>query len=50
MNTDEFKRLQAARFVDWRVNVDGMAARPASFSLAEIRSFPTQYPDHHEWL
>jgi DMSO/TMAO reductase YedYZ molybdopterin-dependent catalytic subunit len=38
---DEFKRLQAASFVDWRVNVDGMAARPASFSLAEIRSFPT---------
>ena len=38
---DEFKRLQAASFVDWRVTVDGMAARPASFSLAEIRSFPT---------
>jgi DMSO/TMAO reductase YedYZ molybdopterin-dependent catalytic subunit len=38
----EFKRLQAASFVDWRVNVDGMAAQPASFSLAEIRSFPTR--------
>jgi len=38
---DEFKRLQAASFVDWRVTVDGMAARPASFSLAEIRSFPS---------
>ncbi len=38
---DEFKRLQAASFVDWCVTVDGMAARPASFSLAEIRSFPT---------
>ena len=38
---DEFKRLQAASFVDWRVTVDGMAARPASFSLAEICSFPT---------
>jgi DMSO/TMAO reductase YedYZ molybdopterin-dependent catalytic subunit len=38
---DEFKRLQAASFVDWRVTVDGMAARPASFSLAELRSFPT---------
>jgi DMSO/TMAO reductase YedYZ molybdopterin-dependent catalytic subunit len=37
---DEFKRLQAASFVDWRVAVDGMVARPASFSLAEIRSFP----------
>ncbi len=38
---DEFQRLQAASFVDWRVTVDGMAARPASFSLAEIRSFPS---------
>lgn len=37
---DEFQRLQAAGFADWRVTVDGMAARPASFSLAEIRSFP----------
>jgi DMSO/TMAO reductase YedYZ molybdopterin-dependent catalytic subunit len=38
---DEFKRLQAASFVDWQVTVDGMADRPATFSLAEIRSFPT---------
>jgi len=38
--SEEFKRLQAAGFVEWRVIVDGMAARPASFSLAEIRSFP----------
>jgi DMSO/TMAO reductase YedYZ molybdopterin-dependent catalytic subunit len=38
---DEFKRLQAASFVEWQVTVDGMAARPASFSLAEIRGFPT---------
>jgi len=37
---DEFKRLQAASFVDWRVTVDGMAARPASFSLAEMGNFP----------
>jgi DMSO/TMAO reductase YedYZ molybdopterin-dependent catalytic subunit len=38
---DEFNRLQAANFVDWRLTVDGMAARPTTFSLAEIRSFPT---------
>lgn len=37
---DEFKRLQAASFVDWKVTVDGMAARPTMFSLAEIRSYP----------
>ncbi len=38
---DEFKRLQDGKFVDWRLTVDGMAARPTTFSLAEIRTFPT---------
>jgi DMSO/TMAO reductase YedYZ molybdopterin-dependent catalytic subunit len=38
---DEFKRLQAANFVDWRLSVDGMAARPTTFSVSEIKSFPT---------
>ena len=38
---DEFKRLQASNFVDWRLTVDGMAAHPTTFSLAEIRSFRT---------
>jgi DMSO/TMAO reductase YedYZ molybdopterin-dependent catalytic subunit len=36
----EFKRLQDAAFADWRLAVDGMVARPASFSLAELKSFP----------
>jgi DMSO/TMAO reductase YedYZ molybdopterin-dependent catalytic subunit len=38
---DEFNRLQAAGFSDWRLVVDGMAARPTSFSVAEIKSYPT---------
>jgi DMSO/TMAO reductase YedYZ molybdopterin-dependent catalytic subunit len=36
----DFKRLQAGAFADWRLAVDGMVARPASFALAEIRNFP----------
>ena len=39
---ESFKRLQAGGFTDWRLEVDGMVARPASFSLAEIRSFPVR--------
>src|SRR5215469_13088229 len=39
--SDEFDRLQAAKFVDWKMTVDGLAARPTTFSLAMIRSFPT---------
>src|ERR1700732_5362261 len=35
---EAFKRLEAGKFADWRLAVDGMVARPASFSLAELRS------------
>ena len=38
--SDEFHRLEAANFVNWKMTVDGLAARPTTFSLAEIRSFP----------
>jgi DMSO/TMAO reductase YedYZ molybdopterin-dependent catalytic subunit len=38
---DEFQRLQKGGFADWRLVVDGLAARPASFSLAELKTFPT---------
>jgi DMSO/TMAO reductase YedYZ molybdopterin-dependent catalytic subunit len=37
---EEFQRLQEGGFADWRLAVDGMVVRPASFSLAELKSFP----------
>ncbi len=37
---DSFKRLQQGAFTGWRLTVDGMVARPASFSLNELKSFP----------
>jgi DMSO/TMAO reductase YedYZ molybdopterin-dependent catalytic subunit len=40
--TDTFKRLQAGGFVDWRLSVDGMVAKPASFSLAQLKSYPSK--------
>jgi DMSO/TMAO reductase YedYZ molybdopterin-dependent catalytic subunit len=39
---DTFKRHQAAGFADWRLNVDGMVARPASLSLADLKTFPVR--------
>jgi DMSO/TMAO reductase YedYZ molybdopterin-dependent catalytic subunit len=39
---EPFKRLQEAGFADWRLSVDGLVAHPASFSLAEIKSFPSR--------
>jgi len=38
---DDFKRLQAGGFADWRLAVDGMVDRPGVFSLAELKSFPS---------
>ncbi len=40
--TEEFKRLQAGGFRDWRLQVDGTVARPTSFSLADLKSLPTR--------
>lgn len=37
---DDFQRLQQGGFADWRLAVDGMVARPVSFSLAELKTFP----------
>ena len=38
--SDDFKRLQAAGFADWRVTVDGLVDRPGSFSLGQLKSYP----------
>jgi len=40
--TDDFKRLQAGGFADWRLSVDGLVAQPASFSIADLRSYPSR--------
>jgi len=39
---EEFKRFQAGRFADWRLSVDGMVARPATFSLDQLKSYPSR--------
>jgi DMSO/TMAO reductase YedYZ molybdopterin-dependent catalytic subunit len=36
--TDDFKRLRANGFKDWKLTVDGMVDHPLSLSVADIRS------------
>src|SRR5690348_14821545 len=36
--TEDFKRLQAGGFADWRLSIDGMVYQPASFSIADLRA------------
>jgi len=41
--SDEFKRLQAGGFADWRLTVDGMVDRPGTFSLAQLKeNYPSR--------
>ena len=35
--TDAYRRLLAGNFADWRLEVDGLVAAPASFSLADLQ-------------
>jgi DMSO/TMAO reductase YedYZ molybdopterin-dependent catalytic subunit len=39
---EDFKRLQAGGFAGWNLAVDGLVARPRSFSLGELKSFPAR--------
>ena len=39
---DAFKRMQTGGFSDWRLAVDGMVARPGSFSLSDLKSLPVR--------
>ena len=40
--TDAFKKLQAGGFADWRLTIDGLVDRPASFSVPQLKSFPSR--------
>jgi len=37
-----FKHRQSCGFADWRLSVDGMVARPTSFSRSDLRGFPVR--------
>jgi DMSO/TMAO reductase YedYZ molybdopterin-dependent catalytic subunit len=39
---DEYKRLQAGKFVDWRLAVDGLVDRPGAFTLDQLKSYPSR--------
>jgi DMSO/TMAO reductase YedYZ molybdopterin-dependent catalytic subunit len=39
---NEFQRLQAGGFADWRLSIDGLVDRPQSFSVAQLKSYPSR--------
>ncbi|MGH9703529.1 MAG: molybdopterin-dependent oxidoreductase, partial [Candidatus Acidiferrales bacterium] len=40
--SDAFKRLQAGGFADWRLTVTGLVDRPAAFSIAQLKAYPSR--------
>lgn len=46
--SEVYQRLLAAGFADWRLTVDGLVARPSSFSLAELKGRPSRSQITHQ--
>lgn len=45
---ETYQRLLADSFVQWGLVVDGLVAKPASFSLAELKQFPSRTQITHQ--
>jgi DMSO/TMAO reductase YedYZ molybdopterin-dependent catalytic subunit len=45
---EAYQRLLAGGFADWRLTIDGLVARPASFSLADLKRFPARTQITHQ--
>jgi DMSO/TMAO reductase YedYZ molybdopterin-dependent catalytic subunit len=45
---EDYRRQLADGFRDWRLAVDGLVARPSSFSLADLRRFPSRSQITHQ--
>jgi hypothetical protein len=46
--TDDYQRLLAGGFTGWRLIVDGLVARPSTFSLAELKRLPSRSQITHQ--
>jgi len=46
--TGTYQRLLANGFADWRLTVDGMVDRPFTFSLADLKRFPSRSQITHQ--
>jgi len=46
--SETYHRMLAEKFADWRLSVDGLVARPASFSLAELTRLPSRTQITHQ--
>jgi DMSO/TMAO reductase YedYZ molybdopterin-dependent catalytic subunit len=45
---ENYRRLLAGAFADWRLTIDGLVARPLSLSLADLKRFPARSQITHQ--
>jgi DMSO/TMAO reductase YedYZ molybdopterin-dependent catalytic subunit len=38
-SSSEYRRLQSGGFADWKISVEGLVAKPGTFSLADLKRF-----------
>lgn len=41
-SSELFRSLQRGGFADWRLSIEGLVARPGSYSLADLKRFPSR--------
>ena len=41
-DSDEYRRMVLTEFTDWRLRIDGLVHKPASWSLDELRTMPSR--------
>jgi DMSO/TMAO reductase YedYZ molybdopterin-dependent catalytic subunit len=37
-----YRKLQRGGFADWRISIEGLVARPGSYSLSDLKQFPSR--------
>jgi DMSO/TMAO reductase YedYZ molybdopterin-dependent catalytic subunit len=47
-DSDEYQRLLRGNFAEWRLEVDGLVARPSAFSLADLKRLPSRSHITHQ--
>ena len=45
---EAYDRLLVGAFADWKLRIDGMVARPAAFSLADLQKYPAHTQITHQ--
>lgn len=40
--SEQYRQMQSAGFADWKISVEGLVAKPGTFSLADLKRFPSR--------